>query len=79
VVASLIRRISFEEGDIGSLILGELRPSSTFMERFSDRLLVSYEERSYGSFLFAFSYHMVVVHDDSHLLYALPWSKPQEE
>src|SRR5215208_7976718 len=25
---SLIRRISFEEGDIGSLILGEMRPSS---------------------------------------------------
>src|SRR5215208_3197269 len=37
---SLIRRISFEEGDIGSLILGEMRPSSSFREKFSDRVLV---------------------------------------
>jgi hypothetical protein len=35
---SLIRRISFEEGDIGSLILGEMRPSSSFREKFSDRV-----------------------------------------
>src|SRR5215216_2662993 len=39
VVASLIRRISFEEGAIGSLILGEMRPSSSFTQKFSDRLL----------------------------------------
>jgi len=38
VVASLIRRISFEEGAIGSLILGEMRPSSSFTQKFSDRL-----------------------------------------
>src|SRR5215217_4891842 len=40
VVASLIRRISFEEGAIGSLILGEMRPSSSFTQKFSDRLLI---------------------------------------
>ncbi len=38
VVASLIRRIFFEEGDIGSLIPGEMRPSSSFMEKVSDRV-----------------------------------------
>jgi hypothetical protein len=42
VVASLIRRISFEDGDIGSLILREMRPSSSFMEKFSDRVLVRF-------------------------------------
>src|SRR5215208_5022162 len=41
MVASLIRCISFEEGDIGSLILGEMRPSSSFREKFSDRVLGS--------------------------------------
>ena len=41
MVASLIRRISFEEGDIGSLILGEMRPSSSFREKFSDRVFVT--------------------------------------
>ena len=39
MVASLIRRISFETVTIGSLILGEMRPSSSFMEKFSDRVL----------------------------------------
>ena len=39
MVASLIRGISFEDGAIGSLILGEMRPSSSFTEKFSDRLL----------------------------------------
>jgi len=38
VVASLIRRISFEDGDIGNLILGEMCPSSSFREKFSDRV-----------------------------------------
>ncbi len=36
----LIRRISsFENGDIGKPILCEMRLSSSFMERFSDRVL----------------------------------------
>jgi hypothetical protein len=39
VVASLIRRISFENGDSGKSILGEMRLCSTFMEKFSDRVL----------------------------------------
>jgi hypothetical protein len=40
VVASLIRRISFENGDyFGKPILGEMRLCSRFMERFSDRVL----------------------------------------
>jgi len=40
VVALLIRRISsFENGDIGKPILCEMRLSSSFMERFSDRVL----------------------------------------
>jgi hypothetical protein len=34
------KRISFEDGDIGSLILGEMRPFSSFIEKFSDRVLV---------------------------------------
>jgi hypothetical protein len=38
VVASLIRRISFENDDTGKPILGEMRLSSSFTERFSDRL-----------------------------------------
>ena len=41
VVASLIRRISFETVTIGSLILREMRPSSSFMEKFSDRVKVA--------------------------------------
>jgi hypothetical protein len=39
MVALLIRRISFENGDIGKSILGEMRLSSSFTKRFSDRLL----------------------------------------
>jgi hypothetical protein len=40
VVASLIRRISFENGDyFGKPILGEMRLCSRFMEKFSDRVL----------------------------------------
>jgi K+/H+ antiporter YhaU regulatory subunit KhtT len=40
VVASLIRRISFGNGDyFGKPILGEMRLCSRFMERFSDRVL----------------------------------------
>jgi hypothetical protein len=38
VVASLIRRTSFENGDGGNPILGEMRLCSTFMEKFSDRV-----------------------------------------
>jgi len=42
VVALLIRRISsFENGDIGKPILCEMRLSSSFMERFSDRVLAN--------------------------------------
>jgi hypothetical protein len=40
VVASLMRRISFlENGDIGNPILCEMRLSSSFTQRFSDRVL----------------------------------------
>jgi len=40
VVASLIRRISFENGDyFGKPILGEMRLYSTVTRRFSDRVL----------------------------------------
>jgi hypothetical protein len=38
VVASFIRHISFEDGAIGRAILGEMRPSSSFTQKFSDRL-----------------------------------------
>jgi len=41
VVASLIRRISFENGEyIGKPILGEMRLYSSVTRRFSDRVLV---------------------------------------
>jgi hypothetical protein len=40
VVASFIRRISFENGDISKSILGEMRLCSRAMKWFSDRLLV---------------------------------------
>jgi hypothetical protein len=56
----------------------EDRPCTSLNLYVSGVALVSYEERSYGSFLFTFSYPMVVVHDYSHLQYALPWSKPQD-
>src|SRR5215216_1973101 len=39
VVASFIRRISFENGDISESILGEMRLCSRAMKWFSDRLL----------------------------------------
>jgi integrase len=42
VVASLIRRISFENGDyFGKPILGEMRLYSSVTRRFSDRVLVN--------------------------------------
>src|SRR5215208_1540987 len=41
MVASFIRRISFENGDIGKTILGEMRLCSRSMKWFSDRLLNS--------------------------------------
>src|SRR5215208_364996 len=40
MVASFIRRISFENGDIGKSILGEMRLCSRSMKWFSDRVLV---------------------------------------
>jgi len=40
VVALLIRRISFEDGNIDKPILGEMRLSSSSTEKFSDRVLV---------------------------------------
>jgi hypothetical protein len=39
VVALLIRRISFEDGNIDKPILGEMRLSSSSTEKFSDRVL----------------------------------------
>src|SRR5215208_1913432 len=39
MVASFIRRISFENGDISESILGEMRLCSRAMKWFSDRLL----------------------------------------
>src|SRR5215216_4612834 len=39
MVASFIRRISFENGDISKSILGEMRLCSRAMKWFSDRLL----------------------------------------
>jgi hypothetical protein len=38
VMLSLTRRISFEDGDIGKPILGEVRLSSSLTKRFSDRI-----------------------------------------
>src|SRR5215208_1050292 len=40
MVASFIRRISFENGDISESILGEMRLCSRAMKWFSDRLLL---------------------------------------
>jgi hypothetical protein len=47
VVASFIRRISFENGDISESILGEMRLCSRAMKWFSDRLLLMEELYSF--------------------------------
>ena len=54
VVASLIRRISFENSDyFGKPILGEMRLCSRFIQKFSDRVLVNLESMTRGADLSA--------------------------